>query len=212
MRQGRQGIRTDRDVRQEIERLALEGSRPAEILRTLELDSRYASRRPGIRTVRAIASAAKAPDPSGSWNPLDSDPDDAAAVVAVLADVLESEFRVQSVTSLEAEAIARVARIAPDLPGNATYLVARDLARGAPVDVTGYLALTPWRDGGVRYARAFARRRVTRFATYYGQGEISDEAWAIIGHPRSRSPLRHEPLGADRPKVGPELDPLPQSP
>jgi len=96
-----------------------------------------------------------------------ADPDDAAILLPVLAEVHQAtEGQVQSVTRREADWIIRIRRAVADLPGWDAYLLARDyLARGErnedTADLDWYLVMAPWRPGnGMRYIEAARDGRV----------------------------------------------------
>src|SRR6476619_5835372 len=90
MTQGRQGKRTDPDVRDNIVDRALEGWTAAAILRAMEQDVRFASRMPGIRTVQSIVREVAARDGSGQWSLADATADQLRHVLPVLAELCEA--------------------------------------------------------------------------------------------------------------------------
>jgi len=173
MRQGRQGKRTDKDVREAIEHFALDGERTQRIAELLAEDEQLGPRAPGIRTIQAIATAARRGDGSGPWSSLDAPADELRAVLPVLAWVVERTAR-RSVTVTEAGIITRLAAYAPELSESARFWIARGLA-GDAAGADYFLAFTPWLDGGLRYARAFRSGRIDTFHSYLGSG-VTPEA------------------------------------
>ena len=167
------GRRTDRDIVEAIHALAREGRySPAEIHRRI-IERFGTAAAPVLRTVENIAREVTPRDTSEAWrlagtlaNP-PADPDDAAILLPVLAEVHQAtEGQVQSVTRREADWIIRIRRAVADLPGWDAYLLARDyLARGErnedTADLDWYLVMAPWRPGnGMRYIEAARDGRV----------------------------------------------------
>ena len=130
MRQGRQGKRTDRDVREAIEHLALEGESPTTIANMLAADAHLAARAPGIRTIRSIASEALRGDPSGTWTIADAPADELVAVLPVLGWLIEN-FARNYVTVAEASIITRLSAYAPELGPGSMWAIAHDVQEGA---------------------------------------------------------------------------------
>ena len=140
---------------------------------------------PTLRTIQRYVRALSAPDLSGQWSPFEGDPEDVAAVLPVLAAVLEkTEGRTQQLTREEAAQVARVCRAAPDIPPWEAYGLARAavVAKWTKASTEGldhYLALAPWRDDGERYARAFLSGRIGS----YRFTELTASAWDELVSP-----------------------------
>ncbi|MEW5989727.1 MAG: hypothetical protein AB1736_00070 [Chloroflexota bacterium] len=160
--------RTDPDIVGVIERLALEGWNAAQTLRHLEASVDYADRAPSLRTVQDIARRVTPRNQGERWAFDTSDPDDAGPVLDALAAVIERTGGL--VPRLTTEEAAWVARIAAARRGSSEDrpippITAWECARlyvarrqfGQPTDsLDAFLAFAPWRDGGARYAAAFA--------------------------------------------------------
>jgi hypothetical protein len=106
-------------------------------------------------------------DASGPWDFGSSDPETSRVVLSVLAELIELDiWAAQSLTNAEADLLARLAVVAPDMPRDAMYLWARQFlarqATGSSVgDLLSYLAFRPWTDEGVRYQAAADRAHIT---------------------------------------------------
>jgi hypothetical protein len=162
-----------REIWQETRSLAvLERDLPAaEIYRRIVRKFKDRDPLPDERRVRAWVTGARQ-DPSGPWSfGPDSDLDDARAVLGVLASVVEeTEGRREYVTVDEAEWIARVVAISPDIPPLTAFRLATQYRlntphRAATEGLDLYVAFAPWRDGGRRYTEAIK------------QGWIGTVAW-----------------------------------
>jgi hypothetical protein len=158
-----QGSRTDRDVREAIERLALDGYRPAEILRRLP-DLVGEANVPSSRVVQGIARRVTPRDTSEDWGVASDPREDAGVLLPFLAELLPAtDGHIRTLTQKEAEMIARLLRAVPDLPAFTAYHLARDyMARTehgqASADLDAYLAFAPWRPGGAeRHINAWER-------------------------------------------------------
>ena len=142
---------TDYRIVREIHRLRLLGRTGGDIERELSLDPVLSGLSlPARRTIDDIAAEVTPRDPSGAWSLSDpgADPDDAALVLPVLAEVMRaSEWRVRGFTNEEAAWIARVRRVAPNIPALEAYGFARRYigrAGAAAADVDRALALEVW--------------------------------------------------------------------
>lgn len=171
MRQGRQGKRTDPDVRQWIEDRAIEGWGPSQIERKL-LASDFADRAVGIRTIQAIRTDALRRDSSGAWSSAVASAEELAAVLPVLAWLLE-RTAIRGLTVAEASALLTLTSYAPDLPVGSRFWVARRLAAaresgGPTTDLDQYLAFAPWQDGGARYSKAFCDGKISNYLRFGG--------------------------------------------
>lgn len=160
------GRRTDKDIVDAIHELASDGYRPADIHR--RLNERFGqAATPVLRTVENIAREVTPHDTSEAWRLAAADPEAAAIVLPVLAELLDSsEDRIQGVSRREAEWIVRLRGAVPDLPATDAYKLARDyLARiernEDTADLDRYLVMAPWRPGnGMRYIEAAAEGRL----------------------------------------------------
>jgi hypothetical protein len=109
---------------------------------------------PVLRTVQRIHRKAVPPDPSGPWSLADAevDPDDAALVLPVLAEVIErSGGRWQQFSKDLAGWIVKVRVAAPDIPPRWAFTVAQSYQAGekhkeAVDGLDQMLGFAPWRD------------------------------------------------------------------
>jgi len=127
------------------------GWRPAQIHAELKrwFEDRTGFAIPSERTVRRICDELEPKGDSPPWRLRDANPDEAAAVLAVIA------WRIQqgvgtSISGIEAQWIARIRR-ACDAPPSKTYFLARAYLRAADDDeqlaaLDAFVALAPWRD------------------------------------------------------------------
>jgi hypothetical protein len=178
MRQGRPGKRTDPDVRERIEELALGGWGPSAIERDL-LASDLASRAVSIRTIQTIVSAVLHPDDSGPWNSATAPPEQLTAVLPVLAWLREHTV-LSHLTVAEAGAMALLAAYAPELPESSQFWIARRMVAArvseeSMAEMDYFLAFAPWRDGGKRYSEAFVEGRTKSFHRFAGSGVEAPE-------------------------------------
>lgn len=147
-----------------IELLTRLGHPVAEIQRSLERDERFVGRVPGYRTVQRIAAEVNLPDGSGTWHPIQADPEEAALVLPVLARVIEvSKGKIREFTNDQARYIARVRLMVPDLPLYAAFQAAESyqhlLSRGTTTnDLDAFLAFAPWRDDQAERRLKWARK------------------------------------------------------
>lgn len=156
------GTRTDRAICEAIERLALDGFRPAEIHRRLPglLGTNDV---PTLRTVQNIARQVTPRDTSEDWGVATDASEDAAVLLPFLASITErTDGRIRRLTRNEAAMVARLLRAVPDLPAETAFRLARDylgrMEHGQDAaDLDAFLAFAPWRDeaSAVRYYRAF---------------------------------------------------------
>lgn len=172
-RQGSPGKRTDPDVRERIEELALAGWGPSAIEREL-LASDLASRSVGIRTIQTIVSAVRRTDDSGPWSSATGTPEELATALPVLASLREHTL-IGRLTVDEVRALSRLAAYAPELPELTRFWIARRMVAARQSDesmaeLDYFLAFAPWRDGGKRYSEAFVEGRVQKFHRFAGSG------------------------------------------
>lgn len=142
----------DRDVLAAISELALKGASAAQIRRKLETNQAFAGRLPSDRTIYRIVKEHRPPDTSGRWSPTDDDPQDAALVLDVLQFAIRfTDGFTRWFTNAEADQIARLRGMRPDMPAFEAFLVARlyliRRACGEPCDdLDAYLVFAPWRN------------------------------------------------------------------
>lgn len=154
------GPGTDKDIRDAIHDLALDGYNIAETRRRIVARFGDAAA-PSDVTVGKYWREVTPRDRSGEWRLAESPGRDAAPVLAVLAAVLErTEGRVRHLSVAESEWIVRLTTAVPDLPPWDAYRLARlylaRLAADEPSDsLDAALAFAPWRDRGQRYVAAF---------------------------------------------------------
>lgn len=119
---------------------------------------------PSLRTVQSIVSERRAATPTtpDGWTLFDADPHDVGLVLSVIAERPDLGW------DFDPAQIARLGwllRAVSDIPPAEAVSFARRLAANEPdlaARLVPYLALTPWRDGGVRYVAAVAAGRVRR--------------------------------------------------
>lgn len=117
---------------------------------------------PGPRTIRNWARGWKR-DLSATWTPMNGDAADAKAVLAVVRDLVpEIGAAAYSITQGEADVIARLTRIADDMPAStmrrwARRYVGTESGGVANPSLIAYLVHAPWRDAGESYRAAFDR-------------------------------------------------------
>jgi hypothetical protein len=135
-----------------------------------------------VRTIQRIVRTVRSPDLSGSWTLAQASPDEARAVLPVLALVLERGY-VDRLTLDEASWIYKLALIARDLPLQRLWLAATSyrvrVAHKLPTgDLDAFLAFAPWRghEDQRRYWRLVVERKVQRPPLYLLQD--ADDGWA----------------------------------
>lgn len=141
--------RIGRDIQQYIEGGTLTGWTPPEIREALRGIPQFNGRVPTLRTVQRIAKEFVPSDESGPWTFNEADPDDAALVLPVLAEVIErTKGHRTEMTRAVAEKVARIRRVAPDLHLWVAYsLAVAYLAKEGTKtdDLDAFLAFAPWR-------------------------------------------------------------------
>jgi hypothetical protein len=156
---------TDKDIVDMIESLALGGYNIAETTRRVE--AKFPETCPSDRTVAKYHRRVTPRDDSGAWSFAEASAEEAGAVLPVLAEMLEragagARVPANRVTVLEAAWITRLTQALPDIPPWEAYGLARRYialtAAGAKLDdLDRVVAMTAWRDGGMRLVRAFLR-------------------------------------------------------
>ena len=123
---------------------------------------------PSLRTVQVIAKLAKG-DASDIWSVTDSEPEDAALLLPVVAALISKSAGRVRLTVDAAAWVLHVRRLAADLPPYAAWQIAtfyqgRHGAGLATTDVDALLAFAPWRGpvAWVRYKDAVDAGWVTR--------------------------------------------------
>lgn len=153
-----------------VKQEALAGLTPTEIVRQLETEKAKAQLEkwgcavPSLRSVQRIVASMAAKEPSVPWRLADADalePEARRVVLDALAQlILRSKGRRTSLTVAEADWVARLHDVAPELGGWNLHVLAREyLARGkdSTADLDAVLAFRPWHDDASfdRYQRAF---------------------------------------------------------
>ncbi len=177
----RQGATSPAVLRREYQQIepvirtfAKKGLTPAQIhgaLQALADKALFIGRVPTLRTIERYARSApmNREESDEAWRPVDADYNEAALVLPVLGYVIWStDGRIKSITKREAEWIAHVLRMVPELaqpdrdskggiPGMslAVFLIALDYAErestGEPTEELDlFLALGPWRSDEAR--------------------------------------------------------------
>lgn len=148
--------RIDGDIEREITRLArYEGWTPAQIHRELNRRENCKGRVPELRTVQRIVAPIVSKE-SSVWLLADADPDDAALVLPVLAELIRhTQGRVSRLPQEIAEWIVRLRRAAPDMPVawslEVAFTCSDHARRDEPLDgITEMLAFAPWRSAQER--------------------------------------------------------------
>lgn len=164
----RPATRIDPEVADAAAELTHRGYGPSAIQR--DLNARFGERAPGLRWLKGLRASLRS-DPSEPWRFAEAEPEEAAAVMPVLAAVIEETLgRTKLLTRDEAAHVRRIRIAAPDIEPWDAYRVARELlvADGAEADaLVCYLAFAPWRDGGERYAKAYAVGAIDRLVYRY---------------------------------------------
>jgi hypothetical protein len=159
-----QGRPASDDVILAITDLTFRGFGPAEIERQMGDDPSFRGRVPKLRTVKKYAALAKQGPASEPWSLVEAPADELAAIVPVVAAVIEqSEGRVRNVSKREAAVVSRILRAAPKVPPWDAYRLARRIVADPSIerDVTEYLGFEPWTEGGrARYEHAYRERWV----------------------------------------------------
>jgi hypothetical protein len=150
----RRGRRIAPDILDRIAELTDKGIAATEIYKDLQGDERFANRLP--YSVRTIQNIVRDLTPhlalDERWSVTQASPEEAAAVLPVLASVItETEGRRQWLTRAEAQWIAKLRLVAPDLLPFETYRLARlyllRTERNEPTDdLDTALAYAPWRE------------------------------------------------------------------
>jgi len=148
------GSRTKPRAQARARELVDEGLKPLVVVGTLERE--FGDDAPSERWVKYLIALKKAKDAeSDPWDFMAADPDDAAAVIDVLAVVGQRTGK-RGFTKAEADAIARVRRAVADVPPWTAYLLARQFLVASTEEadlLVEYLASAPWRRDG-RYETA----------------------------------------------------------
>ncbi len=151
--------RTDADVLEAIEDGWRQGRSARQIHGALEADSGFRGRVPSLRTVQRITKALVPPDPSERWSLTESDPDEVAVVVPILAELaMRDRLReLEWLTKREARLLVSIHAAASDCPALLAYEVMRSALRFEPLSgkwrvpsesrtgVDLFLAFGPWR-------------------------------------------------------------------
>jgi hypothetical protein len=192
------GRRMDREVRDAIEALILEGYSAAQAYR--ELSQRWAPPRlPTLRTVQRVAAQLQRPDRSGTWTLNNVPAEEARVVLDVLRSAIEeTEGRVEGLTIAESEQIVRLHHAAPDLEAAMLWRLARlYMAREArgegTADLDCLLAFRPWSEPGgwQRYFRAVRSGWIV-LAPHFVLAQLSGQAWLSAGTPYDATTLETE--------------------
>lgn len=139
------------DIEAEIKRLSYLGWTPAQIHQELKRRPQFEGRYPVARTVRRIVAGLMPQDTSGWWSLADADGDDAAAILPVLAGVIErTTGRISRLTKAQAACVLKIRHIAPDLSPWWAFRLAISyrvrVHREQPTaDLDELLAFAPWR-------------------------------------------------------------------
>ncbi|MGE0541497.1 MAG: helix-turn-helix domain-containing protein [Dehalococcoidia bacterium] len=144
----------DGDVQAAIEELAQDQPTwtATQIYRQLEQREELRGRLPTVRTVQTIVKDVRPRDTSAAWSLAIAGPDEAAAVLPVLAAVVEStRGEVRTLTQREAGWIAKLRAVAADLPARETYrlarlFIAREDRSEPSADLDLFIAFAPWRN------------------------------------------------------------------
>lgn len=107
--------RIDPDVRRAVEERLVVGYTPTAVIRLLEADKALRDRVPSLRTVESMAAELRVADQSDTWTVGEADPEDAALVLPVLAELIEAGH-MTAITRETGRWVATIRRIAPALP------------------------------------------------------------------------------------------------
>ena len=168
--------RIDGDIEAEIRRLAVREWAATQIHRELERRSDFKGRVPSLRTVQRIADD-YAKDTTW-WSLADADPDDAALILPVLAELMEqSQGHVSRLYKGLADWIVRIRRAAPDMPVTWSLEVTLTCWEYARRDeslagVVEMLAFAPWR--GKRQRNHYIKRMVKWHSEWFSVLEPDD--------------------------------------
>ena len=140
------------ELQDEIEARARQGWTPAQIHRHLsERIPQGAKDPPDIRTVRDIVKDVKKSDTSGTWEIVDSEPEEGRIVLDFLADRTdEYPTPFSTLSKTEAEWVVRLSRLASKASHRVIETLMNQylsrLARGSKYfrDLDAYLAFRPW--------------------------------------------------------------------
>lgn len=138
--------RVDPEAKRAIQTLLVLGYSPTAVLRRVEADEALHGRVPSLRTITSMAAELRPRGEEGdTWTVGESDPDEAALVLPVLAELIAAG-QMTSVTRETGRWIATIRRVVPDLPtlevlvfaaryqaaatrGDSTHAIDVDLAR-----------------------------------------------------------------------------------
>lgn len=143
--------RTDIDVQTEIDVLAAQGWKPAQIHKHLSQQEKFNGRVPSQRTIERSVKRGTSIDKSGRWSLVDSTGDDARTVLNVLRGVIRrSDRRITYFTKDEADWVLKVSKAAPGLDSFCVWLLVKLYQRRLvdknidTGDLDAYIAFTPW--------------------------------------------------------------------
>ena len=144
--------RTDIDVQTEIDALASQGWKAAQIHRHLEKQKKFQGRVPSPRTVeRSVKRGTPAPDTSGRWSLGDHDGADSRKILTILAQIIiVSGHLVKSFTKDEADWVLRLSHAARGLDPLRMWLLVKLYQRrladesAGTEDLDAYVAFLPW--------------------------------------------------------------------
>src|SRR5437868_6675359 len=115
--------RMNGQIEDEIRRLAIDSDWSASQIYN-DLVGRFKDT-PHRRSVERFVLELRPPDPSGTWSFALADPEDAALILPIAAEVLERTEGRHRLTNAEAKEITRLRRAIPDLPPFKAYQLAR---------------------------------------------------------------------------------------
>ncbi|CCF83359.1 hypothetical protein [Nitrolancea hollandica] len=184
----------DLEMAAKIERLALQGWSATQIHDHLDRDTSNRGRVPHLRTVQYKVKDIRDRDKSRAWTLEDATPEEAAAVLPVLAAVIhETEGLVRSLTTAQVSYVVKIRAACPKLPPFDVFLLAslyvNRTAANEPVDdLDAYLAYQPWQ--GIqhwdRYGQAVERGWVRPWSVHFhvdDDGKVSmkplDDDWLL---------------------------------
>ena len=180
----------DLEVEAKIERLALQGWSPTQIHEYLGRDQQFQGRVPVLRTVQRKVADIRSRDKSRPWTLEDAIPDEAAAVLPVLAAVIHgTKGLVKSLSTAQVSYIMKIQAACPEIPPYQLFLFAslyvnRTAAQEPVDDLDAFLAYQPWdEDNRASYRRAVDRGWIRPLSACFsidGEGKVTADAMGVI--------------------------------